>query len=221
MDIDNHKQIIKKLKEIYNKAASEYGISSRAVLWDDQQTQYFRFAELIKNLDLNDSDKTILDVGCGNCELYKFLNFMGFRGHYTGYDINENLLKQARERFNNIDIRCIDIMTEKSPDRFNYVLLSGLFNTNVRQSLDWVYSFLKKMYELCTEIMIFDAISTYVNYREEEMFYLDPVGTLAFCIENLSHRVTLAHHNLPYNFTISVYRNENWRSIGKKHRGRT
>ena len=216
MDLNNHKEIMEKSNKTYNKNAPEYGISSRAVLWDDQQTQYFRFAELIKSLDLYSADKTILDVGCGNCEFYKFLNFVGFRGHYTGYDINENLLKHARERFNGIDVRYVDLMAEKSPHHFNYVLMSGLFNINVGQSLDWVYAFLKKMYGLCTGIMIFNGISTYVNYREEEMFYLDPVETLTFCIENLSRQVTLAHHNLPYNFTITVFRNEDWHSIRQK-----
>ncbi len=184
--INNHQKIVKNSNEIYDKSASEYGISSSAVLWDDQQTQYFRFAELIKNLDLNDPDKTILDVGCGNCELYKFLNLIGFRGHYTGYDINKKLIKQARQRFKNIDVHCIDIMTEESPDRFNYVLMSGLFNVNVGQSLEWVYAFLKKVYELCTEIMVFNGTSTYVNYTEEKMFYLNPVETLAFCLYSLN-----------------------------------
>lgn len=213
--LNNHQKIIKKSNEIYDQSASEHGISSSAVLWDDPQTQYFRFAELVKNLDLNDPDKTILDVGCGNGELYKFLNFIGFRGHYTGYDINQKLIKQAKDRFKGIDVHCLDIMTEESPNRFSYVLMSGLFNVNVGQSREWVYAFLKKMYDLCTEIMVFNGISTYVNYREEKKFYLNPVETVAFCLENLSRRVTLAHHNLPYNFTISVFRNENWRSISE------
>ena len=70
--------------EKYNTVAIEHGHSSRAVLLDDPQTQYFRFQELTKYLNLDDSSKSLIDIGCGNGELYKYLNFQGFRGHYVG-----------------------------------------------------------------------------------------------------------------------------------------
>jgi len=211
-----HKNILTKSIEIYNIAADKYGICSKAVLWNDPQTQHFRFYELVKNLDLNSEIKTLLDIGCGNCELYKFLNFLGFRGQYTGYDINERLLEQARNRFSNINIYKKDIMKENIEQRFDYVVMSGLFNANVGQSLDWVYKFLNKMFSLCNELSAFNMISTYVNYKDKKMLYLNPVEILAFCIENLSKRVTLTHHNLPYNFTVIVFKNEDWISVNRK-----
>lgn len=198
--------------DIYNKVADKHGISSRAVLLDDPQSQYLRFSELIKSLDFNDSGKTLLDVGCGNGELYKCLNFMGYRGRYIGYDINEKLLDQARRRFSDIDVRCKDIMSEELEQRFDYVVLSGLFNVNVGQSTSWVYDFLKKMFALCDGIMVFNMISTHVTFRDEGMFYMNPAEVLSFCIENLSKRTTLAHHNLPYNYTVTVFKNDLWKS---------
>lgn len=215
MSKSKNNDVIKRSVELYNAVVEEYGISSKSVLWNDQQTQYFRFAELIKNIDLNCSDKTILDVGCGNCELYKFLNFMGFRGHYTGYDINETLLEQAHSRFGNIDIHLLDIMSANLSNRFDYVLMSGLFNTNVGQSLEWIFKFIKRMFSLCSEQLVFNMITTHVNYKDEKMFYLDPAEVLSFCIEELSRRVTLAHHNLPYNFTVCVFKKQDWNSINK------
>lgn len=198
--------------DIYNEVADKYGTSSKAVLWDDPQTQYLRFSELVKSLDFDDCRKTLLDVGCGNGELYKFLNFLGFRGQYVGYDINEKLLSQARSRFANIDVQNKDIMSEEMTQRFDYVVLSGLFNVNVGQSTAWVHDFLKKMFTLCEGVMVFNMISTHVTFREERMFYMNPAEVLTFCIENLSKRTTLAHHNLPYNYTVTVFKNESWNS---------
>lgn len=199
--------------EKYNAVAGAHGISSKSVLLDDPQTQYFRFYEIAKYLDLDGSNKTLLDLGCGNAEFYKFLNFLGFRGGYVGYDINEMLLAQARSRFQNIVIRNADIMSEEIEDRFDYVVLSGLFNVNVGQTLNWIHGFLKKMYALSSEVMVFNMISTHVTYRDEEMFYMDPAEILTFCIENLSKRTTLAHHNLPYNYTVAVFKDEAWSSV--------
>lgn len=199
--------------EKYNTAVIKYGISRKSVLWDDPQTQYLRFYELVKHLDLNDRRKTALDIGCGNGELYKFLNFLGYRGGYVGYDINEMLCNQARNRFQGIDVQCRDIMNEEVTKGFDYVVLSGLFNINVGQSSDWVQSFLKKMYALSNEVLVFNMISTHVTYRDEGMFYMDPAEVLSFCLGNLSKRTTLAHHNLPYNYTVTVYKDETWTSV--------
>lgn len=203
-----------KVIDLYNQAIQKYGISSSSVLWNDPQTQYFRFSELIKNIDLYDPNKSLLDIGCGNGELYKYLNFIGFRGTYTGYDINENLLIQARKRFNNINVKCIDILEDKDIfDKYNYVVMSGLFNTNVGQSIVWTLSFIKKMFDLCLDSTSFNAISTFVSYKQDEMFYLDPLLTVDYCIKELSPRVTLCHHNLPYNFTITIFEHHQWSTV--------
>ncbi|MGZ4991976.1 MAG: class I SAM-dependent methyltransferase [Methylobacter sp.] len=199
--------------EKYNAVAVKHGISSKSVLWEDPQTQYLRFYEITKHLDLNGGKKTLLDLGCGNGEFYKFLNFLGFRGCYTGYDINEMLLCQARERFQNISVQNVDIMSEEIDQYFDYVILSGLFNLNVGQTSDWVQSFLKKMYALSREVMVFNMISTHVTYRDERMFYMNPAEVLSFCISNLSKRTTLVHHNLPYNYTVAVFKDESWSSV--------
>lgn len=210
---EGHNNILKASNQVYNKSACRYKISSRAVLWDDPQRQYLRFAELIKYLSLDSADKTVLDVGCGNGEFYKFLNFMGFRGKYVGYDINTLLLKQARKRFSGIHVHRVDILTDKISKKFNYVVMSGLFNLNTGQTSPWVHEFLKRMFFLCKEVMVFNAITTQVNYRSDKIFYLDPSATFNFCTQHLSPRVTLAHHDLPYNYTMAVYKGNAWTSI--------
>jgi 2-polyprenyl-3-methyl-5-hydroxy-6-metoxy-1,4-benzoquinol methylase len=207
--------IVARQIDIYNEVADKFGISSRAVLLDDPQTQYLRFSEIVGALDFNDRNKTLLDVGCGNAELYKYLNFRGFRGQYVGYDINDKLLAQARKRFPGVDVQRKDIMSEDIDRQFDYVVLSGLFNVNVGQSAAWVREFLEKMYGLCSGTMAFNMISTHVTFRDERMFYMDPAEMLSFCIGNLSRRTTLAHHNLPYNYTVTVYKNDSWSSVGE------
>lgn len=211
MNISNQDK--QKVIEIFNEALQKYGISSSSVLWNDPQSQYFRFSELIKHIDLHDPNKSLLDIGCGNCELYKYLNFSGFRGTYTGYDINEKLLNQAKIRFRNINVKCVDILNDDTSGKYNYVLMSGLFNTNAGQSTEWTYSFIKKMFALCLDSTAFNAISTFVNYKQDEMYYLDPLSTVNYCIKELSPRVTLCHHNLPYNYTITIFKHHQWATV--------
>ena len=205
--------IKKKSNKIYDRTAQKYKISSKAVLWNNPQTQYYRFYELTKDLELNSSTTTVLDVGCGNGELYKFLNFIGFRGKYTGYDINDKLLKQAKKRFKNTEFLNVDIMSSKVNKKYDYVLMSGVLNINVGQDMKFVTSFIKSMYDLCNNAAIFNAISTNVNFKEKKIYYIDPSKILNYCIENITKRVTIEHHNIPYNYTIYLYRAEDWASV--------
>lgn len=215
MDTLFHKKIIEENIKIYDESTNKHGISSSSVLLDDQQTQYLRFQEIIKYISIERSNTTILDVGCGNCELYKFLNFSGFRGRYTGFDINEKLIAISKERFKNIDVRKVDILEDNIDEKFDYVVMSGLFNLNAGQSKEWVFKFIEKMFSFSDEALIFNMISDYVNYKEESIYYQNPQELLAFCLSNLSKRVTLAHHNLPFNFTICIYKNDQWVSANK------
>ncbi|MGV8124339.1 MAG: hypothetical protein AB2L14_31720 [Candidatus Xenobiia bacterium LiM19] len=205
-------EINNKAIAVYNKSVEKHGISHKSVLWGNKQSQYYRFYELTRFLDLNNNNKSLLDVGCGNCELYNFLNCIGYRGSYTGFDINDLLIKQAKMRFNKIDAQVLDIMNDNHNNIYSYVVMSGVFNVDYGQSLEWIHKFIIKMYSYCNDLLIFNSISTHVNYFDKNMYYLDPSEILTFCIENLTKRITLLHHNLPYNFTVIAYRDSEWQA---------
>src|SRR4051812_23151801 len=54
-----------------------------------------RFEEMLKLGDLN--GKSILDVGCGPAAFVNFLNEKNIYPDYYGIDINEDMVKVARE----------------------------------------------------------------------------------------------------------------------------
>jgi SAM-dependent methyltransferase len=204
--------IIKNSNKIYNEAVKKYGNNSSAVLWNDQQTQYLRFNEILNFINLDDNI-SILDIGCGNAELYRFLNFNGFRGSYTGFDINDNLLSQAKQNYTNIDVQNIDILTTSNIKQYDYVVLSGLFNCNYGQDINWVFKMIEKMYEISKKKIIFNAITSYVNYKDDCMIYLDPKEILDYSIKNISSEISLIHGKLPYNYTVCISKQKSWTSI--------
>lgn len=209
MSIDEmNKDIVARSNAIYSAQANTHGEDSRAVLCDRQTRLIHRFVEIVKLIDLDGSKRRILEVGCGHGEFYKFLASVGYRGSYVGTDINPELLALAKKRFKAIDVREVDIVKADLGEKFDYVLLSGVFNIECGQTVAWVQNFLERMYAHCEEAIVFNAVSTHVNFRDPRMFYLDPVEMLQFCITKLSKRVTLTHHNLTYNYTVAVYRQQ-------------
>lgn len=203
-----NKNVIAKSNEIYSSQASKHGADARAVLCDRSTRLHQRFAEIVKFIPLDDSKSRLLEVGCGHGELYKYLAAHGYRGRYVGTDINGDLIAVARQRFKAIDVREVDIVTTDLGERFDYVVLSGVFNIACGQTVEWVQRFLERMFAHAEQAIVFNAVSTYVTYRQPEMFYIDPVEMLRFCIEKLSRRVTLTHHNLSFNYTVCVHKQE-------------
>lgn len=201
--------------EKYNKTIDEFGVESKdAVHWHNQQTQYYRF-ELIKKYIPNDSDVSILDIGCGNAEFLKYLNFSGFRRKYVGYDINENFINASKEIYKeyDADFKVIDILENNITDKFDYVILSGLFNNNYGQDDTWIKKMISNMYQLANRKVIFNAISTYTSFKDEEMYYINPLNISDYIIKNLSAEMTLEHGKLPYNFQIVINKDISWKSL--------
>jgi len=212
-----NEEIIKKSNEIYSNKANKYPFTSRAVSWDDMQSQYFRFHEILKHISFEENVK-ILDIGCGNAELFKFLNFSGFKGTYTGIDVNDDLLSQAKELYKGIDVQNINILKDHFSLEFDYVVISGLFNMNYGQDLDWTKQMIAKSFKLATKKFIFNAISSHVNFKQEEMFYINPSEILTFILDNLSSNVILEHGKIPYNFLICAEKVKNWESISRNNK---
>jgi len=209
-------ELIKKAALIkYNETVEKYGGDNiQAVHWDDIQKQYIRFY-LIKEHIPNDSEVSILDIGCGNGEFFKYLNFNGFRGKYTGYDINDKLIKSAKNiypKYKN-NFKVIDIFDDDLVENFDYVCVSGLFNNNLGQDEAWTKEFIRKMYDLANRKVIFNAISTYTTFRENNMYYMDPFVISDYIIKNLSQDLMLSHGQLPYNFQIVINKDKLWETI--------
>jgi SAM-dependent methyltransferase len=203
---DLNESVKRAANRLYDESAARHGPNNRAVLLDRQDRQYQRFAELTRFIAMARAGSRLLDVGCGNAELYRFLASSGFRGQYVGVDINENLLAQARQRFEGIDVRNVDLLSSDVPGPFDYVVMSTIFNLDHGQTTAWIETFLERMWAHTSHLLYWNALTTHVTRRDPGFVYLDPSDMLRFCIERLSRRCTLVHHGVSYNYAVAVYR---------------
>ena len=212
MDFNNIKE---KAITIYNDSAQKFGAHTFAsVHWEDEQKALYRYHLINKHI-AKESGTSVLDIGCGNGGLFKYLNYSGFRGSYRGYDINETLINAAKKIYSKHSdcFEVIDILNDEATHTYDYVVLSGLFNSNYGQDFKWICAFVKKMYDLSNKKVIFNAISTYTNFKEESMYYIDPLEISDFIIKNLSSEIIVEHGQLPYNFQIIINKESAWESL--------
>jgi SAM-dependent methyltransferase len=196
----------------YDRAIKEGRDEHERVLWHDPARQYYRFQEIVSFLpDLERTQLSVLDVGCGNGEFLKFLNFHGFRGSYAGIDVHDGMIAEASRRFPDVSFRCMDPL-EVVVEAADIVVMSGIFNVDCGQTTDYVFSVLSALFATTRDRLVFNAISTLVNRRDSEHFYLDPSDAIAMA-GRLSHRFEIRHGFVPYNFTMCIHRDTEWESV--------
>ncbi len=198
--------------KIYNNVHTKATPNAR-VLWDDPQKQAFRFHEIYSFV--GSQTDSILDLGCGNGEFLPYVNTLGHIGSYCGIDVNEELVFEAKNRFPKYDFHLLNILEESHTFHADNVVISGLFNVNFGQDLPFIKKMVKKAYEMADKKLIFNAISTHVNFTQESMFYIDPSEILNFCIQELSPTVTLKHGYLSHNYTVCVDKHYQWQSTNQ------
>lgn len=180
------------LAEHYNELAKEFGDSHHAVQQSSRDTQLNRFKILLEGFP-NYREKKILDFGCGAAHLYDLLKESGFSGEYIGYDISAELLKIAVDKNPNIRFELRNIFEQPPAERFDIILISGVFNNALGNNVRFMQDVLNILFPLCQDGLAFNCLSTYVDYKAEGLFYFDPCSVFDFCKQHLTPNVVLRH----------------------------
>jgi ubiquinone/menaquinone biosynthesis C-methylase UbiE len=141
-----HREIVK----YYRGKIMEFGATARGVDWNGEESQKLRLEVLIELSDhLLIQKCRVLDYGCGYGELATKLQNQNYEVDYTGYDLVEESLAEARKRFSNqhnIKFTSSLDMNEK----FDVIFASGVFNLRFGSSKEWLFDYIKPtLSEMC------------------------------------------------------------------------
>lgn len=187
----------------YSHAIATGQTPNDRVIWPNRMKQYARFEEISSFLDLTDTRLSILDLGCGNGEYVGYLERRAFAGTYKGIDLHEGMIDEARERFPGYDFEQCDVLSASAPPA-DVVIMSGVFNVAAGQTLDYVRAVLAASVRCARRAVIFNAITTHVDFRDAETFYLEPAAAVDIAAA-FSRRFTLKHGTPPFNMTICIF----------------
>ncbi|MBT3690158.1 class I SAM-dependent methyltransferase [bacterium] len=112
-------KIVKQVKDGYNKIADHFS-STRYAPW----TEFNLFSEYIRD------NQKILDLGCGNGRLYKYLKEQDLNIEYYGIDISNELLKIVEERYPEVKSNLTEGSITKLPyedNTFDLVVCIAVF----------------------------------------------------------------------------------------------
>jgi len=204
--------MINDLKNYYQQLLNQHGDDIQSVQHVSRASQFKRF-EILHAID--ESAKSILDIGCGLGDMYQYLLNNNFKGQYLGVDFLADFIKLSEEKYKNnlqANFQCCDLTQQDIPQGYDYILLSGVFNNKMPNNEEFMLNTLKKMYKSANKGIAFNAMSTYVDYQDEQLYYTDPLAIFDFCKRHLNAAVTLKHdylvkkNSIPFEYTIYVYK---------------
>lgn len=194
------------MNEFYSTRLKKYGVRPEALNFKTAEQQNKRFA-LLTDIEPISSKSSVLDVGCGLADLCAFLRKHGWKGKYAGIDINPDIINAVRKRFPEDDFFCLDILTDKFDEQYDYIFCAAAIQHRPKYSdtKGYLEEMVKKMFTLTKKGLVFDVFSNRVDYMDEDKLYVDPIYLLSFCY-TLTNRVVLRNDFRPYEIMVYLYK---------------
>jgi SAM-dependent methyltransferase len=188
----------------YRNRLDKFGPSIESLASGTIERRNIRFDLLSKVGDMNGAK--VLDIGSGLGDFYGYLKENNIEVDYTGYDLSPDLVKLAADRFADAKFEVRDIQNDGIPERFDYIVSSQTFNFRLanENNVELVSSCLKLCYDNCNKGICFDFLTSYVDFKEEHLFYYSPEEMFSFA-KSLTKRVSLSHDSRLYEFAIFLY----------------
>lgn len=200
------------LRSHYEALLDTHGVSPHAVQWSSKESQKQRFEALARYIEPTES---VIDLGSGLGDALTYLRRdAGFVGLYRGLDLVPRFVDAARRSHADdprASFEVFDVTRQPVPSA-DVIFASGLFNNHTAQSEQFLLTTIASMFESARRAIVFNALSTYVDYRDPDLHYTDPLAVFHYAKTNLTRRVILDHGYLvkegvlPFEFLLVLYR---------------
>ena len=195
--------ISKKISKYYNTLYTKHGFSPQSVGWGNKKgKQSIRFEILCQIGDFSNS--TILDIGCGFGDFFKFLCYKKSNSTYYGVDINKEIIEAGKKIYPKISLECRDFEKNKFTKKFDWVVASGI--TSHGSTYLHLTSIMKEMFRLCKRGIAINFVSNNVDFKTMSLFYASP-EKISVIAKSISNRFLIRHDYMPYEFTLYLYKN--------------
>ena len=196
------------MNEYYSKRLDAHGNSIATLVYSSEEQKDKRYA-LMADIGAIDQAGSVLDVGCGLGHFCEFLRQHGWKGEYTGLDINPNMIEAAKKRLPSDNFICGDLLTEATDKKYDYVFCGATVEHRPKfgDPIEYLKKMIQAMFSITNKTLAFDIFSGRVDYRDEDKLYISPDELLNFCY-SLTNRVTLRNDARPYELMMYLYKQE-------------
>ena len=201
----------KKLIHHYQSLYEKYGENPKAVQWSSTESQKARFQLLNA---ITDELSSVIDYGCGLGAFYEFIKAKEPNISYLGIDCVPEFVKfvKVKTRFDTKSDASLSKKNNQIPLGYDYCIISGVFNNKLPNNWSSMKEILRNATNSVNKGVAFNGLSTYVDYQEKDLYYVNPEKVLRYCKEELKAfpvlraDYILTPNGFPYEFTIYIYK---------------
>ena len=159
------------------------------------------------------ADLTVHDIGCGVGDFYDWLKQSEYdweRVSYSASEITPEYCEIARQRYPDIGVYNRDILAEPPADRYDYVILSGVFHqqgdVSHRKWVDYMQNLLSGAWSMTNVGMAFNVLTSYADFYKPGNFYADLTELQLFVARHLSRFFRVDCTYPLFEATFNVYK---------------
>lgn len=197
------------IRSAYEKAYIEHGDSPSGVLWPKAR-QDIRFDALTRNIS-SEGNFSLLDFGSGLAHLKEYLDSKYQNVIYSGVEMHDFFLEASSLKYPECKFFNIECPRQLN-ENFDYIVSSGAFNMlytdSEREHKEMVFEIIKELHARSNIYCSFNFMSENVDFKQEGSYHQDVGEILSYVSNNLSQRVSVDCSYMPYEFTITVWRDQ-------------
>ncbi len=200
------------LSSYYAKCFAEHGPSPRGVDWHNWQSLALHYDKMLAVIepDVAVSRVSLLDVGCGFGGLLDHAKSKGIALDYTGIDVVRAMIEHGQKRHADAMFATASIFDFDHERPFDYVVCNGVLTEKLDVSIkafdEFARRMIRRMFELCGRGIAFNLMTTHVNFTAPNLYYKNPLETIAFCTAELSSKFRIDHSYPHFDYTVYVFR---------------
>ena len=106
----------------------------------------------------------------------------------------------------------MDIEIDRFTKNYDWLFLSGLFNDKDIWSEAFMFKIIRKMFKASRKGIVFNSLTTHVDYKDKKLFYSNPEKVFNYCAKNLSKYIVLKTNyqlkkkTIPFEYSMAVFK---------------
>lgn len=199
--------ILSEVAAYYSSKLELHGPTSLGVDWNSAVSHDLRHRQFLRLLG-SDRDASVLDLGCGFGDFFRFLRAEGYRGRFVGYDVAPRMIAEASRLHGEAD--CLWRIGAEPSETVDFAVASGIFNVKGEVPIETWVRYVHNTIDILARAgrrgFAFNvlSLSSDPERRSTNLYYADANQMLSYCLRRFGRSVALLQDYGLYEFTMMV-----------------
>lgn len=193
--------------ERYQRRIAEHGPTFASLNSGNEEKQKLRHS--VHASALREARPSILEIGCGLGDFYKYLLEQNRNCAYHGYDIVPEYIAECRRIYPRAKFELRNIFADGIEGTYDTVVMSQVLNNRYQKSdnMQVIQRALEVSFQHSRVSVSVDMLSTYVDFHNPDLFYYPPEDIFRIA-RTIAPRVLIRHDYRAFEFCVQLFHME-------------